>query len=251
MVPSEGLIIYPETDANIVQVIKKGCWTPAETLSLGTPSDKDEGMWRATPLDNSGSRFEVYCGEMLQGEVNWGQLGKHNIMNGLAAIAAAQHSGVPARICCQALCEFTGVKRRMELIGEVNDVTVYDDFAHHPTAIATTLQGLRMRVGNQRIISVLEPRSNTMRLGVHSKSLAPALELSDVVVVFAPPDINWDIRDALKPLGNRALVFHEFDKLLAHLVEQARSGDHILVMSNGGFGGLHSQLLEGLEAKGG
>jgi UDP-N-acetylmuramate: L-alanyl-gamma-D-glutamyl-meso-diaminopimelate ligase len=181
--------------------------------------------------------------------VRWNQLGAHNVDNALAALAAARHAGVPIERGIEALGRFQGVARRMQLRGEVAGVRVYDDFAHHPTAIATTLDGLRRSVGRQRIVAVLEPRSHTMRLGVHQGALAGALAAADEAWVYAPPELGWDLRGALAPLGRRAHVSEDIEGLVAGLARDLRAGDHALIMSNGGFGGLHTRLLCALAAR--
>jgi UDP-N-acetylmuramate: L-alanyl-gamma-D-glutamyl-meso-diaminopimelate ligase len=181
------------------------------------------------------------------GEVEWDLLGEHNVMNALAAIAAARQAGVAAERSLEALKEFRGVKRRMEVRGVIGGVTVYDDFAHHPTAIDTTLRGLRQRVGAARIIAVLEPRSNTMKMGVHRDQMAPALAAADLTYFFCPADLGWDIKGAVASMGQRARFAESVDALVQALAAEARAGDHILVMSNGGFGGLHEKLLMALK----
>jgi UDP-N-acetylmuramate: L-alanyl-gamma-D-glutamyl-meso-diaminopimelate ligase len=181
--------------------------------------------------------------------VSWPLMGEHNVMNALAAIAAAAHVGVPPAGAAQALSAFRGVKRRMEIRGVVDGITVYDDFAHHPTAIATTLGGLRERVARARIIAVFEPRSNTMKLGVHSEQIAPAFALADHTWFLDPPDLGWDLPSAVAPLGARASFAASVDALVKGLADDSRPGDHILVMSNGGFGGLHDKLLTALRAR--
>ena len=182
-------------------------------------------------------------------EVSWPLLGEHNVMNALAAIAAARHVGVPPDRAAKALSAFGGVKRRMEIRGVIDEVTVYDDFAHHPTAIETTLKGLRARVAGARIIAVLEPRSNTMKLGVHREQLAPALALADRAWFLNSPDLGWDLSGAVAALGDRAQFAASVDALVKGLAGDSRPGDHILVMSNGGFGGLHDKLLAALRAR--
>jgi UDP-N-acetylmuramate: L-alanyl-gamma-D-glutamyl-meso-diaminopimelate ligase len=178
--------------------------------------------------------------------VRWNLVGAHNAENALAAIGAARGAGVSVERAIAALSEFKGVKRRMELRGEVNGVAVYDDFAHHPTAIASTIDGLRRKVGNKRIIAVLEPRSATMRMGVHRDTLAPALAGADAVWMFAPPDLGWDAGAVAAQLGPKGKAARSLDELLAGLAGGARPGDQVLIMSNGGFGGLHGKLLEAL-----
>jgi UDP-N-acetylmuramate: L-alanyl-gamma-D-glutamyl-meso-diaminopimelate ligase len=182
------------------------------------------------------------------GTVNWEQLGDHNIHNALVAIAAARHAGVPVAQAIAALGEYRGVKRRMELRGQVNGVTVYDDFAHHPTAIATTLQGLRQRVGAARILLLLEPRSNTMRMGVHRDTLAASMQGADFIWLHEPPELDWSLADLVRDMEVPVEVSPSVDAIVAEVVQVARSGDHILVMSNGGFGGIHQKLLDKLSA---
>jgi UDP-N-acetylmuramate: L-alanyl-gamma-D-glutamyl-meso-diaminopimelate ligase len=182
-------------------------------------------------------------------EVNWPLLGEHNVMNALAAIAAARHAGVAPERAAQSLSAFRGVKRRMEIRGVVNQVTVYDDFAHHPTAIETTLRGLRARVNGARIVAVLEPRSNTMKLGVHREQMAPALAEADRAWFLNSPDLGWDLPGAVAALGPRASFAASVDDLVKGLAEDSRAGDQVLVMSNGGFGGLHEKLLAALRAR--
>ena len=235
-VPGEGLILSAESDANLGAVLQQGCWTPVE------PFGGDKG-WSACDGSADGSRFDVYFEGRKEGTVDWALLGEHNVNNALAAIGAARHSGVPAAQAIEALCEFENVKRRMELRGEVNGIRVYDDFAHHPTAIATTLAGLRNRVGTERIIAILEPRSNTMRMGVHQQTLLPSLRQADKAFIYTPPDLGWRIpADSLETVT----TCDDFEQLLAILVIEARPGDHLLVMSNGGFNGIHGKLLQAL-----
>jgi UDP-N-acetylmuramate: L-alanyl-gamma-D-glutamyl-meso-diaminopimelate ligase len=176
-------------------------------------------------------------------------IGAHNMENAIAAIAAARHAGVPVAQAIASLKTFQGVARRMQVRGEVNGIRVYDDFAHHPTAIHTTLDGLRRRVGKERIVAVLEARSNTMRMGVHRDTLAPSLGLADEVWLFNPPDLGWDTRPLLAALGKRGHGVAEVGALAEQLAQALRPGDHALIMSNGGFGGLHGKLLANLEAR--
>jgi UDP-N-acetylmuramate: L-alanyl-gamma-D-glutamyl-meso-diaminopimelate ligase len=242
IVPGAGLVIHPKHDTNITDVLEQGCWTPTESLGTG-------GDWQARLIKADGSHYEVQLAGQSQGEVSWGMIGTHNVHNGLAAIAAARHAGVPVATSTAALSEFKGVKRRMQLRGEVAGVSVYDDFAHHPTAITTTLAGLRNRVGEQRIIAVLEPRSNTMRMGVHRDALAQSLQQADLVRVFDVGDLDWDLERELESLGSRVAVYRDMEKLLSSLIREARPGDQLLIMSNGGFGGLHDKMMDGLEAR--
>jgi len=251
-VPAAGRIIVNGEDAELATTLRLGCWTPRETFALAkAPRDGGgDADWSAEIAAGSAAgRFAVLCHGTKVAEVNWPLLAEHNVMNALAAIAAARHVGVPPERAARALGEFRGVKRRMEIRGVVDGVTVYDDFAHHPTAIATTLSGLRARVGGARIVAVLEARSNTMKLGVHREQMAPALALADRAWLLNPPDIGWDLPSAVAALGARASLAASVDELVKGLADDSRPGDHILVMSNGGFGGLHDKLLAALRAR--
>ena len=239
-VPSSGLAVVNGGDAHLKESLAMGCWTPVETFA--------DGDWRAHYLQADGSEFQVFFKEQAQGMVRWELLGEHNVNNALAAIAAARHAGVPVAHAVEALAEFKGVKRRMQLRGVVRDVAVYDDFAHHPTAITTTLAGLRAKVGAARIIALLEPRSNTMRMGTHKAQLATALQAADVVLLYQPQGLGWDLADVVAQIGDKAELVQDIDALAAQVAQLAGAGDHILVMSNGGFGGIHDKLLAGLAA---
>jgi UDP-N-acetylmuramate: L-alanyl-gamma-D-glutamyl-meso-diaminopimelate ligase len=244
-VPAAGRLIVNAADAELATTLQMGCWTPSESFGL-----KGHGDWTAQlPTNSAASRFTVHFKGREVAEVSWDLLGEHNVMNALAAIGAAQHAGVAPEQAAQALHEFRGVKRRMEIRGVVGDVTVYDDFAHHPTAIETTLRGLRAKVGRARIIAVLEPRSNTMKLGVHREQLAPALALAEQIWLLSPPDLGWDLQGAMSGLGDRVQFAATVDQLVRGLAAQLRAGDQVLVMSNGGFGGLHDKLLGALRAR--
>jgi len=239
-VPGSGLIVANGQDPNLAEVLAMGCWTPVERFGIGD--------WEARDMAPDGSAFTVdYWGER-QGRVEWTQLGIHSVHNALAAIAAARHVGVPAATAIEALATFQGVKRRLEVRGSVGGVTVYDDFAHHPTAIASTLAGLRARVGAQPIIAVLEPRSNTMKQGVFKDNLAPALAAADAVVVYQAPDLGWDLGAVVAALGPRGQVCHNLDDTLTAIQSQVQPGTQVVIMSNGGFGGIHERLLAALRA---
>lgn len=238
-VPAEGLIIYPETERNLADVLARGCWTPRETTG-------DGGLWSARLESADGSAFRVLRGDENQGRVQWSLGGQHNIANALAAIAAARHVGVRPEQACAALCQFSGVARRMELLADIAGVRVYDDFAHHPTAIATTLAGLRKKVGNEKILAVIEPRSNTMKLGIHRDNLAAATELADQVFWYQPEGLDWSLTDVVAAGGAPAQVIADIDELLAKTLAQAQAPCHILIMSNGGFGGFHQRLVTAL-----
>jgi UDP-N-acetylmuramate: L-alanyl-gamma-D-glutamyl-meso-diaminopimelate ligase len=250
-VPAAGRLIVNGEDAELAATLKMGCWTPRETFARAVaPRGGADADWSANIATGSAAgRFTVLCRGQAVAEVNWPLLGEHNVMNALAAIAAAGHAGVAPARAARALGAFLGVKRRMEIRGVVDQVTVYDDFAHHPTAIATTLQGLRARVGGARIVAVLEPRSNTMKLGVHREQLAPALELADRTWFLNSADLGWDLPSAVAALGASARFAPDVDALVKGLTQDSGPGDHVLVMSNGGFGGLHDKLLAALRAR--
>jgi UDP-N-acetylmuramate: L-alanyl-gamma-D-glutamyl-meso-diaminopimelate ligase len=242
-VPGNGLIVSNGDDANLDAVLERGCWTPVETVSSG---DSD-AQWQVRKQTDDGRCFDVMLAGAVVGTVNWEQLGDHNVHNALVAIAAARHAGVPVAQAIAALSEYRGVKRRMELRGQVNGVTVYDDFAHHPTAIATTLQGLRRRVGAARILLLLEPRSNTMRMGVHRDTLAASMQGADLIWIHEPAELDWSLADLVQGMDMPVEVSNSVDAIVAGVVQAARSGDHVLVMSNGGFGGIHQKLLDKLQ----
>jgi UDP-N-acetylmuramate: L-alanyl-gamma-D-glutamyl-meso-diaminopimelate ligase len=247
-VPAAGRLIVNGEDSQLELTLNEGCWTPRESFGLAR-ADAREWDWSAQiEEDTAARRFRVCRSGREVAQVSWDLLGEHNVMNALAAIAAAQHAEVDPARAALALQAFQGVKRRMEIRGVVNGVTVYDDFAHHPTAIETTVRGLRSRVGKARIIAVLEPRSNTMKLGVHREQLAPALAAADASWLLAPKDLGWDLSAAVGSLGDRAHLATTVEALVQGLTAQTRPGDHILVMSNGGFGGLHDKLLASLRA---
>jgi UDP-N-acetylmuramate: L-alanyl-gamma-D-glutamyl-meso-diaminopimelate ligase len=246
-VPGAGRLIVNGHDPELALTLSAGCWTPRESFALGREASCD---WTARMAENcAASRFEVYFKGRPVADVAWDLIGEHNVLNALAAIGAAHHAGVAPERAAQALNLFRGVKRRMEVRGVVGGVTVYDDFAHHPTAIETTLKGLRARVGGQRILAVLEPRSNTMKLGVHREELAPALRLADKSWFLAPKDLGWDLRGAVSSMGDRAKLAACVDEIVRSLAAEARAGDHVLIMSNGGFGGLHDKLLAALRER--
>lgn len=231
-VPGEGLIVSNGREASLDRVLKRGCWTPVEPF----------GTTQGWNIDDAN---HVTLNGMAQGILKWDLMGEHNRMNALAALAAARHAGVPVAQGLAALSEFKNVKRRMEVRGTVNGITVYDDFAHHPTAIATTVEGLRHKVGNARILAVLEPRSNTMKLGVMKDALPASLKDADAVFCYGA-NLGWDARGALAPLGNKAAVSDDLNELIELIAAAANPGDQVLVMSNGGFGGIHEKLLQRL-----
>lgn len=237
-VPSQGLIIHSSQKA-IMEVLAQGCWTPLEILQAA------EKGWYYRPLNIEFSEFEVFFQEKEQGTVKWSLIGQHNAHNALAAIAAARHAGVPTKVACEALQTFKNVKRRLEICGVVKGITVYDDFAHHPTAIAATLKALRQRVGQQPITAVVELRSNSMRMGVFQNTLAEAFVGADQIVLQRPAHLDWSLETATQTLSNLH-IFAEIDEIIAFLVKKVSAGEHILIMSNGAFGNIHVRLLEAL-----
>jgi UDP-N-acetylmuramate: L-alanyl-gamma-D-glutamyl-meso-diaminopimelate ligase len=245
-VPRNGLIIMPDDDEALRDVIDHGCWTPV-TYFTDIPEHVTKNDWKCENVSPSGEEFDVYHGDELTGHVKWPFIGRHNIHNALAAIVAAQHAGVPPRYAIEALAEFQGVRRRMEKRAAVNGVSIYDDFAHHPTAIRTTLEGLRKKVGEARIIAIVEPRSNTMRMGVHKETLVPSLMQADETIFFQPSDMPWQVKDIIGEMGSKGRVFDSIDDIVVYIKTHVRSGDHVLVMSNGAFGGLLGKLTEVLQ----
>jgi UDP-N-acetylmuramate: L-alanyl-gamma-D-glutamyl-meso-diaminopimelate ligase len=244
-VPGNGLIVENADDTSLAEVLEMGCWTPRESVSAAG----GEALWQVAGRADDGSRFEVLLDGDRVGRVQWDQLGEHSMYNALLAIAAARHAGVPVAQAIAALAEYRGVKRRMEVRGVCEGVTVYDDFAHHPTAIASTLQGLRRRVGDARILLVLEPRSNTMRLGVHRDTLAGSMRGADRIWLHQPEDIDWSLTEIAGQLDVPVVVEDTVEAIVAGIAGEACAGDHVLVMSNGGFGGIHEKLLVALEEK--
>jgi UDP-N-acetylmuramate: L-alanyl-gamma-D-glutamyl-meso-diaminopimelate ligase len=240
-VPRNGLVLAPAHDEALARVLARGCYSNLITTGQTTG-------WYTRNVD--ATSFDVMKGAQTHGRVRWSLTGAHNQHNALVALLAAEDVGVSPARSIDALNQFAGVKRRMEIRGTVNGVTVYDDFAHHPTAIQTTLEGLRAKVGDTRILAVLEPRSNTMKLGTMAARLPAALAAADLVFCFGQAEgkqaLGWDPSEVLASLGPRLHAHHELDALVSALVAQARPSDHIVVMSNGGFGGIHTKLLEAL-----
>lgn len=249
-VPGNGQIIYPANESAITDVIEKGCWTPTATLTLMDPhEEKIAGGWHAQALKVDASSFKVILDGKTVGEVNWTLRGNHNMANGLAAIAAARHVGVLPEVAGEALSVFEGIKRRLELIADVNGVQLYDDFAHHPTAIETTLQGLRASVGQEKIIAVIEPRSNTMKMGVHKEQLVQSTQAADLVYWYQPPGMKWDLEGVLNSASNHtnsAVCCDQVTDIIDQVKDQAGPGSHVVIMSNGGFQGIHQQMAEAL-----
>lgn len=244
MIPSSGQIIMPNGTESLEQTLQMGVWTPVWRTSVGDEFGGDS-QWQAKLDKADGSHFHVkYLGENDDiGTVNWGMSGVHNVNNALVAIASAYHVGVSVAKACEALSAFAGIKRRMELIGDVGGVQVYDDFAHHPTAITTTLDGAKKKLAGRRIWAVIEPRSNTMKLGSHKASLAPSASLADTVIWYEPASLTWGLKEAIGDTPNQH-VLGSIDEILAFIKANVQANDAIIVMSNGGFEGIHTKILE-------
>lgn len=240
MVPSTGLVLSPSGVDAVDQTLAMGCWSEQQRYG------KD---WTVQLKHPDGSVFELFYQGDSQGTLSWDLCGNHNVENAVMAIAAARHVGVPVSVAIEALIQFVAPKRRMELKGTVKNIAVYDDFAHHPTAIATTLAGLRARVGDAKIWAVLEPRSNTMRMGVHKSAIADSLHDANAVLLFEPANSGWSLSAVAEQMPGRAEVFQSVESIVCALVEKASAGDHIVIMSNGGFGGIHQKLLDALSAQ--
>lgn len=241
-VPGNGAIIYPQFDEPLNDVLKMGAWS--QTIPFGRGTD-----WQINCLKQDGSEFEVlHLGKSI-GVVRWPLIGEHNLHNALAAIIATTHAGILPQAAVKALCEFRSVKRRMEVKGRVNGITVYDDFAHHPTAIDTTVAGLRAKIQKERMIAILDIRSNTMCMGSHKDELAHSLRQADLVYVYQSPKVNWDVKKTLSALGDKLSVFQDTQQIVDKVNVVAKSQDHILIMSNGGFDQCHQRILNQLEQR--
>jgi len=246
MVPSNGLILSPKNEHYIEQTLAQGCWTPTE---FSVDDEHSHEGWHSEKLSEDGSEFIVRFKGEIQGTVKWSLIGDFNIDNGLMAIAAARHAGVPSHVAIDALTEFVNTKRRLELRGNINNINVYDDFAHHPTAISKTLSGVRSYVGEGRVLAVLEPRSNTMKSGVHKHTLAQSLSPADTVFLFQGEGVLWSVKELELQCQQAFFADTTIDSLVTRVAEQAQPGDTIVVMSNGGFGGFHEKLLSQLNVK--
>ena len=243
-VPGNGKLIVNGEDAALAQVLEMGCWTPVQRFGL----DSAEFDWRGELLSNDGSHFRLWNHGTLIGEARWPLLGRHNVANAVAAIAAAAAIGLDPTRSLALLAGFGNVRRRMESVGRVHGIRIYDDFAHHPTAIATTLEGLRAAIGDARLVAVMEPRSNSMRQGAHALALPMAFVPADRVHVLARPELGWDAARTLAPLGGRLSIAGSVAEMVEQIAGDARPGDHIIFMSNGGFDGASQRLLAKLEA---
>ncbi len=248
-VPSNGLVIYPGDNNAVDEVLAKGCWSSKQSFDVASSHKSSSSDWSVEPLKEDGSSFNVLLAGERVATINWSQLGQHNIANAIVAMAAARHVGVIPEIAAQALSEFCGVKRRMECLYSENGVSIYDDFAHHPTAIETTLRGLRAKVGQERIIALIEPRSNTMRMGVHQDALASAFDCADHVLWYSPDSITWDIDSVIDKTATVAARYNSIESIIDAALSLCEDSDkptstHIVIMSNGGFEGIHQQLIQ-------
>lgn len=241
-VPGNGRVIVNAGDENLQAVLRAGCWTPIETFGIDGEHD-----WSARFLDSAERRFAASGPLDERAETAWSLGGLHNLENALAAVAAARSAGVSLATAVTALSRFEGVKRRMERTATVSDIAIYDDFAHHPTAIRRSIAGLRQRFPGQRIVVALEPRSNTMKLGVHNGTLAASLDDADVVFVYRPLELGTAFEQALQPLGERGHIYSDYDELVSGLVGKLQAGDQLVFMSNGGFGGVRQKLTTTLQ----
>lgn len=246
-IPGQGVVLVPDDEPALESVLGMGCWTPVQRLGIG-PGRADRA-WSAELVSADGGQFRVFQGAVAVGTVTWSLTGLHNVRNGLAALAAAHSIGVSPEHAVAALSCFPGVKRRMELLDTVGGVRVYDDFAHHPTAIRTTLEGLRAQLGSARICAVIEPRSNTMRLGVHQGQLGASVAAADEVVWYQPPGLDWDLSSVVADCPIPARVASALEPLVTELAAAAQPGDALVFMSNGGFGGIHQRVLAALRSR--
>lgn len=240
-VPATGLMVRQADDVNLKDMLAMGCWTPDTTFG------GKQGEWRAELIKKDGSEFKVLHADIEVGQVHWRLLGQHNVENGLAAIVAAHHAGVAPEVAAKALSSFKNVKRRLEIKGKIKDITVYDDFAHHPTAIATTLAGLRANIGDARMVAVVEFGSYTMRSGIHKDRISAAFVDADKVVC-KQTDTDWGLKTVLAAFRQPTEMYDDVDSLVAHLAPELKAGDHVVIMSNSGFGGVHQKLLDALSA---
>jgi UDP-N-acetylmuramate: L-alanyl-gamma-D-glutamyl-meso-diaminopimelate ligase len=244
-IPASGRIILPAAESALQEVLAMGCWSECETTGTAAVA----ADWQAHLEADDASSFNVFFRGEKQGRVSWQHTGMHNVQNALSAIAAAHHVGVRPSDAIAACADFAGVKRRMELLAEIHGISVYDDFAHHPTAIATTLAGLRARVGKAPVIAIIEPRSNTMRMGVHLQRLAPATEAADRVIWYQPAGLDWSLDQVIANSPRPAVLYNDIERIVADLSAEMRGGENIVIMSNGGFGGIHQKLVGALQRR--
>lgn len=247
-IPSQGQIIAPITERHIDEVLDMGCWTPVQRTAIGSNESASTATdWQAELLSADGSQFKVIHQGIDAGTVNWSMSGQHNVSNGLAAIAAAYHVGVSPQVACDALSNFAGIKRRMELLATIDGIEVYDDFAHHPTAIETTLDGARKKIGQRKLWAIIEPRSNTMRMGSHKDNLAHSARMADEVIWYQPEGLDWDLSPVIAASPNSATISQQLAQIIGRVQQEAQSGDAVVIMSNGGFGGLHQKIIAALK----
>ena len=248
-IPQSGQIILPQGIPALDDVLAMGCWTPVtKTAIQSTPAASTDAQveWQAILLSEDGSAFDVHYQGQKVGTVTWSMTGLHSVANGIAAIAAAHHIDIDPATASVALSNFGGVKRRMELLGTVRGIDVYDDFAHHPTAIETTLDGIRKKIGNRRLWAIIEPRSNTMRMGNFKSQLAESARMADQVIWYQPAGLDWDLQPVVDAAPNAAQVANDLDSIIQRITTEATAGDVVVIMSNGGFGGLHQKILTAL-----
>lgn len=248
-IPGDGLIVKNGDDKNIAAMLEQGCWSEIAAFHKVHSMGHKHDDWSIGDTSDDGKQFDVLLDGKKVAQVEWSQHGLHNRMNALAAIAAAQHAGVPVELSCEALKEFKGIKRRLEVRGEINGITVYDDFAHHPTAIEETLRAMAEVKGAGKVYAILEPRSNTMRMGVHKAGLSDSLQAADDICLFQPEAMDWNLTDVVSQSKVPVSVFSSTDQIIEHVSARAVSGDHILIMSNGGFEAIHQRLLDALETR--
>ena len=249
-IPSQGQIIAPITERHIDEVLDMGCWTPVQRTAIGSNDSASTATdWQAELLSADGSQFKVIHQGIDAGTVNWSMSGQHNVSNGLAAIAAAYHIGVSPQVACDALSNFAGIKRRMELLATIDGIEVYDDFAHHPTAIETTLDGARKKIGQRKLWAIIEPRSNTMRMGSHKDNLAHSARMADEVIWYQPEGLDWDLSPVIAASPNSATISQQLEQIIGRVQQEAQSGDAVVIMSNGGFGGLHQKIIAALKTR--
>ena len=243
VIPERGLIIAHGMDTEIKKVLEMGCWTPVEYFG------GNDSLWQAKPLQEDYSEFEILVDGQTGGVMRWDLIGRHNAHNVLATAAAAGHVGITAGEVCEAMADFKSVKRRMQLLAEIDGITIYDDFAHHPTAIRETLSALRQKVGKRRVIVIMEPRSNTMKMGVHRETLAGSFKDADSVMFYQPGEIEWDLAADTASMGERRKVFDKLDAIIDQLIQVVQRDDNIIFMSNGGFGGVQASFIERLSTR--
>lgn len=251
-IPSQGQIIAPITETHIDDVLDMGNWSPVQRTAIAHENaamNDTAANWQAELINPAGSQFKVFYQGTEVGSVNWTMTGQHSVSNGLAAIAAAQHVGVEPQVACDALSNFAGIKRRMELLATINGIEVYDDFAHHPTAIETTLDGARKKIGQRKLWAIIEPRSNTMRMGSHKDNLAYSARMADQVMWYQPEGMDWDLSAVVDSAPNSASLVQQLDDIVARIENETTSGDVVVIMSNGGFGGVHQKIIAALRAK--